>query len=92
MQMRMEKLSERERLVNLAMDEVYTELAGGRLYGEGEDGVTGTIFCTLISSVAGSYEDIISMSPVASITTADIRSIFFTVLKTLTEIGFTVVS
>ncbi|KAF0310523.1 WD repeat-containing protein 60 [Amphibalanus amphitrite] len=78
------------------MDEVYTaravELAGGRLYGEGKDGVTSTIFCTFISSVAGSYEDIISMSPVTSITTSDIRNIFFTVLKTLTEIGFTVVS
>ena len=96
LKMRIDKLSERERLVNLAMDEVYTaravELAGGRLYGEGKDGVTSTIFCTLISSVAGNYEDIISMSPVTSITTADIRSIFFTVLKTLTEIGFIVVS
>ena len=96
LKMRVERLSERERLVNLAMDEVYTaravELAGGRLCGERKDGVTSTIFCTLISSVAGNYEDIISMSPVTSITTADIRNIFFTVLKTLTEIGFTVVS
>ena len=96
LKMRVARLSERERLVNLAMDEVYTaravELAGGRLYGEGKDGVTSTIFCTLISSVAGNYEDIISMSPVTSITTADIRNIFFKVLKTLTAIGFTVVS
>ena len=96
LQMRIAKLNKRERLVNLAMDEVYTaravELAGGRLYGEGQDGVTSTIFCTLISSVAGSYEDIISMSPVTSITTADVRNIFFAVLKTLTEVGYIVVS
>ena len=96
LQMRIEKLIKRERLVNLAMDEVYTartvEVAGGRVFGESKDGVACTIFCTLISSVAGTYEDIISMSPISSITAEEIRAIFFTVLKTLTEIGFTVVS
>ena len=96
LKMRLEKLTERQRLVNLAMDEVYTaraiELAGGRVFGEGTDGVTNTIFCTLISSVAGNYEDTISMTPVPSITAEEIRDIFFKVLKTLTEIGFTVVS
>lgn len=96
LKMRVAKLSMRERMVNLAMDEVHTasavELAGGRVYGDSKDGVTSTIFCTLISSVAGHYEDIITMSPVPSITTAAIREIFFKVLKTLTEIGFNVVS
>ncbi|KAF0287545.1 hypothetical protein FJT64_014052 [Amphibalanus amphitrite] len=96
LKMRIAKLNARERLVNLAMDEVHTaravELAGGRLYGDSKDGVTNTIFCTLISSVAGRYEDIITMSPVPSITTEAIREIFFKVLKTLTEIGFSVVS
>lgn len=96
LKMRVDKLNARERLVNLAMDEVHTaravELAGGRLYGDSKDGVTNTIFCTLISSVAGHYEDIITMSPVPSITTEAIRDIFFKVLKVLTEIGFVVVS
>ena len=96
LKMRIAKLTARERLVNLAMDEVHTaravELAGGRLYGDGKDGVTNTIFCTLISSVAGHYEDVITMSPVPSITAEAIREIFFKALKTLTEIGFVVVS
>ena len=96
LKMRIAKLNARERLVNLAMNEVHTaravELAGGRLYGDSKDGVTNTIFCTLVSSVAGRYEDIITMSPVPSITTEAIREIFFKVLKTLTEIGFCVVS
>jgi hypothetical protein len=94
--MRYNKLNPKERLVNLAMDEVYTaravELAGGRVYGDSEDGVTNTLFCTHISSVAGRFEDLVSMSPVPHITTNDIKHIFFKVLKSLTEIGFIIVS
>ena len=96
LKMRVAGLNQRERLVNLAMDEVHTaravELAGGRLHGDSKNGVTNTIFCTLISSVAGNYEDIVTMSPVPSITTEAIREIFFKVVKTLTEIGFIIVS
>ena len=94
--MRISKLTPRERLVNMAMDEVYTaqavELAGGRVYGDSRDGVTSTIFCTHISSVAGRYEDLVTMSPVPHITTKDIKSIFLRVLKSLTGVGFIVVS
>ena len=96
LQMRVKKLSPREKLVNLTMDEVYTaravELAGGCVFGDGKEGVTNTIFCVHISSVAGKYEDLVALTPVTRITTQDIREIFFEVLRNLTDLGFTVVS
>ena len=99
LEMRLAKLSPRERLVNLAMDEVYCakslELAGGRLYGESSNGTgsaTNTLFCTHISSVAGNYEDLVTMSPVTRITTEEMKNILFKVLRCLTQLGFRVVS
>lgn len=94
--MRVGKLEPRERLVNLAMDEVYTaqsvELAGGRVYGETAGMVTKTLFCSHINSVAGKYEDMISMLPVPHVTRDDIEKTFNKVLKGLTELGYKVVS
>ena len=96
LKMRVSKLETKDKLVNLAMDEVYTarivELAGGRVFGDSENGVTNTLFCTHISYVAGKYEDLVSMSPVPHIKANDIKEIFLKVLKSLTVIGFTVVS
>ena len=50
--MRISKLNPKDKLVNIAMDEIYTkqtvELAGGRLYGDSEKGITNTLFCTYI--------------------------------------------
>ena len=94
--MRVEKLEPRERIVNLAMDEVYTaqsmELAGGRVYGETAGMITKTLFCTHINAVAGKYEEMVSMLPVPHVTAAGIEQIFNKVLKDLTELGFVVVS
>ena len=94
--MRISKLNPKDKLVNIAMDEVYTkqtvELAGGRLYGDSEKGITNTLFCTSISSVAGNYQDLVTMSPVPHLKSDDIKDIFFKVLKNLTELGFAVVS
>ncbi|XP_043226414.1 uncharacterized protein LOC122383743 [Amphibalanus amphitrite] len=94
--LRIEKLEPRECLVNLAMDEVYTaqcmELAGGRMYGQTAGKITKTLFCTHINSVAGKYEDMVSMLPVPHVTAADIDQTFHKVLKGLTELGFKVVS
>ena len=71
--MRISKLNPKDKLVNIAMGEVYTkqtvELAGGRLYGDSEKGITNTLFCTHISSVAGNYQDLVTMSPVPHLRT-----------------------
>ena len=92
--MRISKLNPKDKLVNIAMDKVYTkqtvELAGGRLYGDSEKGITNTIFCTYISYVAGNYRDLVTMSPVPHLKSDDIKDIFFKVLKNLTELGFVV--
>ena len=94
--LRIEKLEPRERLVNLAMDEVYTaqcmELAGGRMYSQAAGNITKTLFCAHINSVAGKYEDMVSMMPVSHVTAADIDQTFHNVLTGLTELGFKVVS
>lgn len=96
LRLRIQKLEPRERLVNLAMDEVYTcqsvELAGGRIYGETEGNVTKTLFCTHINSVAGKYTDMVSMMPVPHVKKDDIEVTFKQVLQGLTEVGFIVVS
>ena len=68
--LRIEKLQPRERLVNLAMDEVYTsqsvEQSGGRVYGVTNGVIAKTLFCTHINSVAGSYTDMVSMTPAST--------------------------
>ncbi|XP_043198377.1 uncharacterized protein LOC122368484 [Amphibalanus amphitrite] len=98
LEMRVAKLSPRERLVNLAMDEVYCatalDLAGGRLHGESSGeatAVASTLFCTHISSVAGNYEDLVTTSPVTHVTTQEMKRIF-QVLRYLTHLGYRVVS
>ena len=94
--MRISKLNPKDKLVKIAMDEVYTkqtlELAGGGLYGDSEKGITNTLFCAYISSVAGNYQDLVTMSPVPHLKSDDIKDIFFKVLKNLTELGFVVVT
>ena len=71
LKLRIDQLEPKDRLVNLAMDEVNTaqtvEFSGGRIFGA-EYGPNKTLFCTHINSVAGEYEDIISMLPVVHIT------------------------
>ena len=85
---RISKLNPKDKLVNTAMEDVCTEqtveLAGGRLYGDSEKGITNTLFCTHISSVAGNYQDPVTMSPVTHLKSDDIKDIFFKVLKNLT--------
>ena len=96
LKMTISKLEQRDKLVNLAMDEVYTakaiEFAGGRVYGESELKVTQTLFSTLISSVGGSYQDFVSMTPIVTITSEGIKEIFDQVVQGLTDVGFVVVS
>ena len=98
LEMLLAKLSPRDRLVNLAMDEVYCAKSldlAGRLYGESSDGAgcaTNTLFRTHISSVAENYEDLVTMSPVSHITTEEMKDIFFKVLRCLTKLGYRVVS
>ncbi|KAG0715128.1 hypothetical protein GWK47_012674 [Chionoecetes opilio] len=72
LKMRYNKLTPREHLVNLALDEVYlaqgVELAAGTVTGETREGnVARILLCTMINSIASRYEDMISMDPIESI-------------------------
>ena len=67
-------------------------MAGGRVYGETSGGVTKTLFCTHISSIACKYKDMVSMLPVPQVTKTNIADTMNKVLKGLTELGHTVVS
>ena len=94
--MRIAKLEPRERLINIAMDEVYTaqgvEVSGGKYYGVTDGILTKTLFCIHINSVCGKYKDMVSMQPVAHVKTADIADAFNKALQSLTELGFVAVS
>ena len=74
-----------ERLVNLAMDEVYArksvELASGKTYGETNGEVTKTLFCIHINLIAVGYNDMINMQPAPHVTTEDAKQTFHTFLK-----------
>ena len=88
LEMRIKMSEPPERLVNLAMDEVYTsksvEMVGGRVYGETEWRiVTKTLFCTRINCIAGKYEDMVSMTPVSHVTKEDIKLTFNNVVQVL---------
>ena len=94
--MRISKLNDREKIVNLSFDEVYVaagvQYSSGRVYGGTEDKneVAKTLFCIHISSVAGSYEDMISMTPVVHVTKEIICEQLNRCMQALTEIGFKV--
>ena len=66
---RLTKLGQQDRLVSLIFDEVYTqkriEYVGGRFYGMDMENEHATkTICPMVRSVAGSYRDIVAMSPV----------------------------
>ena len=67
-------------------------MAGDRMYGEIQGVVTKTLFCTHINSIAGKYEDMVSMTPVSHVTKEDIKLTINNVLQGLTQLGFIVVS
>lgn len=90
-EMRIKKLSEREKLVHLSMDEVHTsetlELTAGTFFGETAGQTTKKIFATHISSIAGNYQDLVSMNPVHTT-----NAKFINKVNEITNIGYTVVS
>ena len=95
-EMRCGKLSEREKLVHLSMDEVHVseslELISGTFYGEEEGKTAKKIFALHISSIAGNYRDLLSLNPVIQTNKAFIDTMFNKALEELTQIGFLIVS
>ena len=92
---RFSRLSDREKVVNLILDEVYNshrvEYSGGTFYGFENNKVTKTLLCFMIKSVGGKYMDVVCMVPLTRIDANIIHSYWDCVLKELTDIGFDVV-
>lgn len=92
--MRFAKLAPRERVVHLAIDEVYTtttlSLVGGSFFGEKEGTLTKTLLCAHVNSIAGSYQDMIAMEPIKNASVENMKILFNTCHDILTDINFDV--
>ena len=94
---RIKKLNERERMVNILFDEVYSarrcEYSNGKFYGyDTSDGTAKTVLCFMLTGVASSYKDIVCMVPLSTINANIINKWFWETVKAVTEVGFHVVA
>jgi hypothetical protein len=95
--MRLSKLTAFATNVILLIDEVYIcsklEYSGGNIIGQCEDGLLAkTVLSFMISSVCGSYRDVVHLIPVNRLTTDMLYSHFMDVLKFVESVGFSVVA
>ena len=93
-EMRSSKLQAKDRIVHMAIDEVYTtqslEMSGGNFFGETDGQLTRTLLCVHVNSVAGSYQDMVAMEPIVNISSEKINELFEKCLNMLKDVGFTV--
>ena len=54
--------------------------------------IAGTVLTFMISSICGSYKDVVSMFPINNISSEKIRKAFWQVVETLSKIGFNTVA
>ena len=82
---RIVSLNEREKTVNLILDEVYTanrvEYSGGKFYGYENKQVTKTLLGFMIKSVAGKFHDMVALVPISKIDADVIDKLWHKVLK-----------
>ena len=94
LKVKVKTLTSREKVTALVIDEVYTakrvEYTGGRFYGNENDGITRTLLCIMIKSLCGKYNDMIALHPITSIDSDKIKTLYFKVLKGVSEVGFEV--
>ena len=89
-------LIEREQLVSILCDEIYTakriEYQNGKFYGYENGEVTKTLMCFMLNSVAGSYEDVVAMVPLSKINADIIQKWWSRVVEVVADIGFDIVA
>ncbi len=93
--LRIKDLSEKERIVTMMLDEIYSakrvEYSGGKVYGLQEDGSTSkTVLAFMVKSVAGPFSDVVALFPVTSLDSSALDTMFKKVLPALTDLGFKV--
>ena len=86
------KLTEKDKIVNLILDEVYVSkqvsFQNGRFYGNENGEITKTLLCIMIQSVAGKYNDVIVLKPISNLTHKIQYEIWYKVIKKLISLGF----
>ena len=91
---RVKKIPEKDRLVSVFMDEVYSHQAvqynNGKFFGAEGGQITKTMLCVMLKSIAGKYRDIVTMAPVININADKLHSIWTDVMKKVGKIGFDV--
>ena len=96
LQTRFNSLSDREKVVNLILDEVYSakkvEYQNGKFYGYENQTVTKTLLGFMIKSVGGKFMDIVCLFPIDQLNADILHSMWKNVLKEISDIGFDVVS
>ncbi len=97
LRLRFQKLPEREKVVNLLLDEVYVqkhvEYANGEITGLGPGNTpASTVLCFMVSSVCAKYRDMVAFYPMSGLTAAKLNKCFAEVLQMLCEIGFQVLT
>ena len=93
---RKSKLSPKDLLINIVMDEVHclqsVQFCNGKFYGMENNQSTKTLLVVMIRSVAGSYRDVVCMSPTHNINQEKIFKVWTDVIRHVTAIGFDVVA
>ena len=96
LQARKEKLKRKDLNVNIILDEVFLrkllQYLNGRFFGKENGKVTKTLLNVMVKSVAGSYRDVVAMSPIDEISAEKIHTVWKNVVKEVTRLGFNVVS
>ena len=82
---RIVSLNERQKIVNLILDEVYSsrrvEYSGGKFYGYENQQVTKTLLGVMIKSVAGRFHDMVALVPISKVDADVIDRLWHKVLK-----------
>ncbi len=94
---RSEKLSERERLVVLLIDEIYSaqrvEYAGGKIFGLDAEGRTSkTLLSFMIKAAAGQYCDVVALHPIVNLDSTLMKKKFEEVMEAVSAANFEVVA
>jgi hypothetical protein len=92
---RVEKLSARERIVTIVIDEVYcakrVEFSGGKIFGMENNSPTKTLLGFMMKGVAGSYRDMVALLPITTIDSELLNKNWEKIVQCVTEIGFDVI-
>jgi len=94
-QKRSEALTEKEKIVVLIIDEIYTasrvECSGGKLIGVTDEGrLSKTVLAFMLQSLCGKYKDVVKLVPVANLTTDILFQNFNAVMSSLSSVYFVI--